>query len=105
AALELFGELAGLRHLWDRRHSAWKRRAILMTQGLQSVTIVRFVCGGLGGVLLPLAGIAAGGAGAGGAVPRGLALASALLCLVGELAERHLFFAAAASRRMPGALA
>jgi formate dehydrogenase iron-sulfur subunit len=56
----------------------------------------RFAFGILGGVILPLAFLA-------GTTTPALALASLILCVAGEFAERFTFFAAAAPIRMPGA--
>jgi DMSO reductase anchor subunit len=60
------------------------------------VTAARFLCGALGGIILPAAGL--------GLVPPGLtiAIAAFVLALAGELCERYLFFAAAPASRMPG---
>jgi hypothetical protein len=66
-----------------------------MVGPLASVTIARFVCGTLGAVVLPALASLAG-------TP--VALGALGLCLAGELAERYLFFAAAAPARMPGSL-
>jgi Fe-S-cluster-containing dehydrogenase component/DMSO reductase anchor subunit len=58
----------------------------------------RFLCGALGGVLLPLGFLF----GDGSAMLAVLALA---LCFVGEILERHFFFAAVVAPRMPGGVA
>jgi DMSO reductase anchor subunit len=88
-ALELAGEAAVFRHLRSRRHTALKRRAILMTGDLRGWTRLRFACGALGGLFCLVAA-------------RWSALPIFALVLIGELAERHLFFAAATAPRMPG---
>jgi hypothetical protein len=95
-AVKLLVELATFRHLRDPRHSAVKRSAILMWEGLGGLTRWRFFCGAAGGVLLPALvhfGVL------------GWAWPALLLCVLGELLERHLFFASATAPRMPGALA
>ncbi|MEN1678951.1 MAG: DmsC/YnfH family molybdoenzyme membrane anchor subunit [Planctomycetota bacterium] len=71
----------------------------LMTGQLQGPTVARFVAGGLGGVLLPVAVAACGVGSLAAAV---LAVASFGLLLVGELLERYLYFAAVVPLRMPG---
>ena len=91
---KLVVDLSALLHLGDRRHTAHKRSAILMTRELRGWTWARFALGAAGGLLLPAIGI------------DGAAIASSafLLCLCGELCERYLFFTAATAPRMPGAL-
>jgi DMSO reductase anchor subunit len=89
--LKLALEAGELRHLRSRRHTALKRRAILLVGDLGRLTGLRLALGLIGGVLLPLR-------------PE-LAPLAFLLTLAGELIERHLFFVAAAAPRMPGALA
>jgi DMSO reductase anchor subunit len=106
SAVKVVFELSILRHLFDQHVSALKRSAILMTRELRRVTVGRFICAALGGLLLPALGGwgSAEGlrqAGAGVAV---LAVLVFVLCLAGELAERYLFFAAAPASKMPGGL-
>jgi DMSO reductase anchor subunit len=77
-----------------------------MTRDLRRVTTGRFICGALGGMLLPGLGALLGAdallqAGVGIAV---LVVAAFVLCLAGELCERYLFFAAAPASKMPGGL-
>jgi formate dehydrogenase iron-sulfur subunit len=99
-------ELSILRHIRDPHHSVLKRSAILMVRDLRRVTAARFICGALGGVLLPGLGMLAVTRGlAGVEAPLGvLTVLIFLLCLAGELCERYLFFSAAPSSKMPGAL-
>jgi hypothetical protein len=85
-ALKLSAEALVFMHLRDRQHTALKRTAILMCGDLSHLTVARFACGLAGGLLLPVAGVAA-------ALP---------LCVAGEWLERHLFFAATTAPRMPG---
>jgi len=102
AALKLAYEAGLFRHLGERRHTALKRAAILMRGDLVGVTVARFGCGILGGVVLP-AFVGFGGVdGSVGGDGRGLPIASFVLVLAGELCERWLFFAAATAPKMPG---
>jgi Fe-S-cluster-containing dehydrogenase component/DMSO reductase anchor subunit len=91
--IKLLSEAAALRHVRARQHSAMKRVAVLLVRDLSRLTVARFVCGVLGGIVLPLVTSSAAAA-----VP------SALLLLAGEGLERYLFFKAAPASRMPGAL-
>ncbi|HEY0707496.1 MAG TPA: molybdopterin oxidoreductase, partial [Polyangia bacterium] len=89
-----------LRHYRDKAHTVPKRVAMVMLRDLKNVTVARFLCGGIGGLLLPLVALA----GAGGDVKPGLGVAIFVLLLAGELCERSMFFKAAPPSRMPGAL-
>jgi len=107
SAIKLGFELTILRHIHDRHHSVLKRSALLMVRDLRRVTLARFICGALGGVLLPALGalLIAPRVGAGAGPLLGvLTVAIFVLCLAGELSERYLFFSAAPSSKMPGAL-
>lgn len=77
---------------WSLAHSA-----VLMRDQLGLLTRLRFACGVVGGVALPLLGF----------LPMGfrvtIAGAAFALCAAGELAERHLFFRVVVPPRMPGA--
>ena len=70
--------------------------AILMANDLEAATRGRFVCGAIGGILLPIF-VMSGLQYAGGAV--------LVVCLVGELLERYLFFTAVIPPKMPGGIA
>jgi len=96
AAFKLAYEAAAFRHLARRQHTALKRAAILMKGDLAAVTAARFVCGLVGGVLLPAL------VGWGGVDGASVALAIVALTLGGELCERWLFFTAATAPKMPG---
>jgi formate dehydrogenase iron-sulfur subunit len=96
AALALAHEGSVFRHLRRRQHTALKRAAILMKGDLAAVTVARFACGLVGGVVLPAC------IGYGHADGRGLAIAVFALTLAGELASRWLFFTAATAPKMPG---
>jgi Fe-S-cluster-containing dehydrogenase component/DMSO reductase anchor subunit len=90
-AAKLALELGALVHLADRQHSAKKRTAVLLAGELLPVTWLRVACGLAGGItpaLLPLGG--------------GGAIVVFALVVTGELAERYLFFSAAAAPKMPG---
>ena len=102
AALKLVFEAAFFRHLAARSTTSLKRTALLMSGALSHVTAARFAAGVVGGVAMPGLVLAS-------RTPPGqeavLAPFVALLfaaCLVGELFERYLFFAAVASAKMPG---
>jgi DMSO reductase anchor subunit len=107
SAIKLGFELTILRHVHDRHHSVLKRSALLMVRDLRRVTLARFICGAIGGVLLPTLGVLL----VAPRVPRdagpvlgALTIAIFVLSLAGELSERYLFFSAAPSSKMPGAL-
>ncbi len=91
---KLVVDASALVHLRDRRHTAHKRSAILMTRELRGWTWARFALGAFGGLVLPAVGIDA----------PAIAIAAFLACLAGELCERYLFFTSATAPRMPGAL-
>ncbi len=91
---KLVVELAALAHLRDRRNTAHKRSAILMTRELRGWTWARLALGVMGGLVLPAIGIDGAGS----------AIGAFACCLCGELCERYLFFTAATAPRMPGAL-
>jgi Fe-S-cluster-containing dehydrogenase component/DMSO reductase anchor subunit len=71
------------------------KTARLLAGPLRREFILRLVCGGLGGVLLPLV-IATG------AAPAAVAWPALGLVILGELAERYLFFRAVVAPKMPG---
>lgn len=103
--LKLVFELNLFRPLANRQTSPMKRSAMLMTGSLASVTIARFACGILGGLVMPALLLRA----ASGTPqdPVFLTIVTGMLfvaCLAGELLERYLFFAAVASPRMPGSI-
>jgi len=93
---KLVAELSTFVHLKDPEWTPMKRTAILMTHDLKAVTIGRFVCGAIGGILLPIF-VMAGMQYAGAAV--------LAVCLLGELLERYLFFTAVIPPKMPGGIA
>ncbi|HEX7195097.1 MAG TPA: DmsC/YnfH family molybdoenzyme membrane anchor subunit [Chthoniobacterales bacterium] len=93
---KLVGELCAFVHLRDREWTNVKRTAMLMAHDLKAATIGRFVCGAIGGILLPIL-VMAGMQYAGAAV--------LIVCLLGELLERYLFFTAVIPPKMPGGIA
>jgi DMSO reductase anchor subunit len=84
-------ELAGLGH--RRLDEPLGRSAALVRGPLATVAVARLAAAALGGIVLPLA-LATAGAGA--------RVACLGLLVAGELLERHLFFVAAPTPRMPG---
>jgi DMSO reductase anchor subunit len=97
-ALKLLAEASTFRHLGDRHHSADKRAALLMKGDLARLTTWRFLCGGVGGLVLPALGLLYPPA------PAWVPVATFVLLLAGELLERTLFFAAAPASKMPGGI-
>jgi formate dehydrogenase iron-sulfur subunit len=93
---KLLGELSIFVHLKEHEWTAMRRTAILMTRDLRVATIGRFLFGALGGILLPIF-VMAGYLSAGAAI--------FLICLLGELLERYLFFTAVIPPKMPGGIA
>jgi DMSO reductase anchor subunit len=103
-AAKLIFELALLRHLADRRTTSLKRSALLMIGPLSNVALARLAAGVLGGVIMPLMLLSSQNDGFARSSPLILVVMLLAACLIGELLERYLFFAAAAAPRMPGAL-
>ena len=91
--------------LLRRQPTPLKRTALLMTGELRRVTKLRFVCGALGGLLLPAALMMENRVTTTG-YPAALIVIVAILIvallLAGELLERYLFFAAVVAPKMPG---
>jgi Fe-S-cluster-containing dehydrogenase component/DMSO reductase anchor subunit len=104
ASAKLAFETVIFRHLRSRSHTPFKRSARLMVGPLSNATLARFGAGLLGGLVMPafllerlrepvLVG------------DFQLALTVVMAfaaCLIGEVLERYLFFAAVAAPRMPG---
>ena len=101
SATKLLGELLLFLALRRRRFDELKRAALLMKRELGPLTLSRFACGAVGGVVLGLALTEPLPSSLGMVV---LSSAALFLCGAGELCERRLFFAAMTSPRMPGAL-
>lgn len=109
AAAKLIWDAAIFRHLTTPQLTALKRSARLMIGPLSNITLARFASGLLGGVAMPLflLDMIDGGASPLGGASLLQAVAIAVMfaaCLIGELLERYLFFAACAAPRMPGGL-
>jgi len=104
SAAKLLWEAALFRHLAYRHMSSLKRSAMLAWHRLPRMTLLRFVSGGLGGVVLPLAYLHAFPAGATSNPYTGLVYLAFIITftMAGELLERCLFFAAVAAPRMRG---
>ena len=99
--LKLGFDVAGLRHIAERRYSVLKRMALLMLGELRAATALRFGFAIAGGGVVPILLIL------GSIDPANVvfAVSLALGCLMlGELAERYLFFRAAPGSRMPGGI-
>ncbi len=94
--LKLACELAVLKHA-DTDSDRWtqlRRTAALQTGALRPVLAVRLLTALAGGVFLPF--VIATGAGS-----VALGISAFVLCLLGELAERYLFFTSVAPDKMP----
>ncbi len=94
--LKLACELAVLKYA-DTDSDRWtqlRRTAVLQTGPLRAVLGVRLLAALVGGGFVPF--LFAAGAGS-----TGLAMAALGLCLLGELAERYLFFTSVAPDKMP----
>ena len=94
--VKALGELTVFVHLRDKRYTELRRSAVLLTRDLRHWTVARFVALAAGGIAVPLV-IVRGPS-------LGLAIASLVLLLAGELFERALFFAAASAPGMPKGL-
>jgi DMSO reductase anchor subunit len=107
ALAKMAWEAAIFRHLWLRQMTPLKRSALLMTGDLSNVTLARYAMGLLGGAILPamlvrdVSSLSPGDNLIQFVVMTGLLFAA---CLVGELLERYLFFAACAAPQMPGGI-
>ena len=107
-AAKLLFEAALFRHLAARQTTSLKRTAQLMTGALLNVTMARFAAGLLGGLAMPallLLSRLPSSPEHGQDLVFGVLVGMLFVaCLAGELLERYLFFAAAASPKMPGTL-
>lgn len=106
AIIKLAWEGSLFLHLLQRRHSAWKRSAKLMSGALINQTMLRFAFGILGGVIMPLFVVFSDAQTLKEPTLDAQVVASVAMlfaaCLMGELFERYLFFAAVSVPRMPG---
>jgi DMSO reductase anchor subunit len=104
--VKLAVEALVLTHLRDKKHTPLKRTALLLTGELARVARRRLGAGVLGGIVLPVLLVAQLGPAGGRTALTGVVLGLVLgFTLLGELLERHLFFAAAVAPKMPGAMA
>ena len=76
---------------FDREWTDMKRTALLMAGVLRRATIPRFVCGALGGVMLPALVLL-------GVLPSVIATGILPISVLGELLERYLLFTAVCSK-------
>jgi formate dehydrogenase iron-sulfur subunit len=95
---KLLWELTAFAHLNDREWTDMKRTALLMAGVLRRATIPRFVCGALGGVMLPALVLL-------GVLPPVIATGILPISVLGELLERYLFCTAVIPPKMPGGIA
>ncbi len=105
AVTKLTFESLIFRHLLRKQTTPLKRSALLMTGPLVHWTQARFTFGLLGGLVLPLVLRSL----LNDAVPVSSAMIATsaglfATCVLGELFERYLFFAAVAAPRMPGTI-
>jgi formate dehydrogenase iron-sulfur subunit len=96
--VKLLWELTVFTYVKDREWTDMKRTALLMLGALKLATIPRFICGTIGGVVLPVLV-------AFNLLPPVFAIGILPFLLLGELLERYLFFAAAIPHKMPGGIA
>jgi len=104
--LKLSYDASLLRHLANFRNTPLKRSAVLVLGVLQPVSVARMVCGAIGGIAIPAYVLCQEPeqVGQGILLTIVLPLVAWTFCLLGELFERYLFFAAVSSPRMPGGL-
>lgn len=104
SALKLAFEASAFRHLRDRGLTAMRTTALLMRKvpKLRARTGFRFALGLMGGVAIPLALAAKGGALSASSANE-LAFLGLIGCFGGEVLERNLFFAASSAPSMPRA--
>ncbi|MGA2253963.1 MAG: DmsC/YnfH family molybdoenzyme membrane anchor subunit [Thermoguttaceae bacterium] len=91
--------------LLHRQPTPLQRTALLMTGELRKATVLRFVCGAVGGVLLPAVLLIEDritSIGYPAAVFAVVAVFMVVFLLAGELLERYLFFTAVVAPKMPG---
>jgi formate dehydrogenase iron-sulfur subunit len=97
AAIKLGIEIRVLGHVTERKLTAMKKSALLITGRFQLVAwgrLLALVLGGLGIPLLIVSGI----------LPAKAGIAAFALLLTGEAAERYLFFRCVTAPKMPGSL-
>lgn len=104
SAIKLTFEASIFRYLLRRQNSPLKRSALLMSGELSSVTLARFACGLLGGILMPLFLLNHQTQPVQNLTLSLIVIILFIACLAGELLERYLFFSAVAAPRMPGVI-
>jgi len=87
-------------HLKDAQPTALKKSAMLMTQQLYKPTAWRFICGSIGGIILPGVLLTVKDMTPAGVL--GIVTGIMVLTLAGEGLERYLFFRAVVPLKMPG---
>ncbi len=104
AGAKLLFEALLFRHLRSRSHTSLKRSARLMIGPLSNATFARFGAGLLGGLAMPafLLERLREPTQVGDLQLALIVLMAFAACVIGELLERYLFFAAVAAPRMPG---
>lgn len=104
AFIKLMFEASLFRYLFRRQNTPLKRSALLMSGELSNVTLARFACGILGGILMPAFLLSNQSQPIQQLQLLIMVCIMFLACLAGELLERYLFFSAVAAPRMPGVL-
>ncbi len=99
---KLAAEAELFRHLRDKTLIPMKRTAWLLTRDLAEMTTARVLLGLIGGVVLPLTFLSRDPAP--GFATLGVTVWILAFTALGELIERHLFFAAAVPPKMPGGI-
>ncbi|MDF1744561.1 MAG: dimethyl sulfoxide reductase anchor subunit [Gimesia sp.] len=102
--IKLIFEASLFRYLFHRQNSPLKRSALLMSGELSNVTLARFACGILGGILMPAFLLNHQTQPLQYIILIFIVCMMFIACLAGELLERYLFFSAVAAPRMPGVL-
>lgn len=103
---KLLWEASIFRHLKDPGYSMSKRSALVMINHLGTPTRARYVCGVVGGIILPLIIYKLSQQPVNESNLKNLLILSVIsfvISLAGEFCERFLFFAAGVSKKMPGA--
>ncbi|MFK7777277.1 MAG: dimethyl sulfoxide reductase anchor subunit [Gimesia sp.] len=102
--IKLVFEASIFRYLFHRQNSPLKRSALLMSGELSSVTLARFACGILGGIMMPAFLLNHQTQPLQYLILVILVCIMFIACLAGEILERYLYFSAVAAPRMPGVL-
>ena len=102
--IKLVFEASIFRYLFRRQNSPLKRSALLMSGELSNVTLARFACGILGGIMMPAFLLNHQTQTLQYLILIIIVCIMFIACLISELLERYLFFSAVAAPRMPGVL-